>query len=642
MAAEFVQTTRLYARTVARIQPEWIEAIAPHVLKRSHSDAHWHPESGEACAFERATLFGLTVVPRRRVPLGPVDPARAREIFIEHALVDGDPRVEGAFVAHNEGVRRRVRAMEARLRRSDLLADAAALGAFFDSRLPPDVCSRASLRRWLAHAGAHDPEALCMTLADALAGPAPSIEPERFPDAIDLGLGAPVPVEYAFAPGDEHDGITARVPLESLGTLDPARAEWLIPGWLPDKVTALIKALPKPLRGGLPPAELTSWALARLEPSRGDLRDALSAALAARGVHVPRDAWPLSGIPEHLRLRVVVVDEQGREVASGRDAAALQHRLAERVRRALAGAAKAQFGRSGLTAWDFDDLPERVELTRAGVPVVSFPCLVDEGTSVTLTLADTPAAAAARTARGVRRLFALAARDELRRLVRALPERDAMLKHHAAIGPGPDLDSSLSDLMVERVFLAGHAPIRTRAAFDERLNACWGRLGATAREIGALAAAILAARHDAVRRFSGGTPRIWAPSVADIREQIAHLTPPGFLAGTPLERLREFPRYLAAVSHRLAKLRERGVGHDAQRLADLAPHWKRFTGALARLGLPPGTLPDDPEFHAYRWLLEEFRVALFAQEIGAAGKVSARRLDEQWARVRPDIAAPAA
>jgi ATP-dependent helicase HrpA len=363
-------------------------------------------------------------------------------------------------------------------------------------------------------------------------------------------------------------------------------------------------------------------------------------------------------------------------------------RLAGRARKALAGAARAQFGREGLTTWDFEELPERFELDRGGVTVVAFPALADRGECAALTLAETEAAASASTHRGVRRLLALACKDEVgHRLgtIGGAAAIESMYKWFAPLGPPAELRAALIDLIVERAFLYGQPAIRTREAFDQRQTANWGRLGQATIEVATGVARILESRHKVAAKLGSGVPRTWAVSVADIREHAAYLMPKGFLTLVPRERLAEYPRYVEAMWLRLTKLREDGSPREARALAELAPHWKRYTGWVARqaseakareaehagpeaggeavaggggggkpgkgtLALPaarraapvvpteaaawaarPGSLP--PAVEAYRWMLEEFRVSLFAQELGTALPVSGKRLDEQWGKV---------
>ncbi len=724
MAAEIVQTTKLYSRTCAKIEPEWIEHLAGHVVKRTYTDQHWHREGGHASVWERVLLFGLVVVPRRRANLGAIDPKAARDLLIHHALIMGEwpeGRRAQPFEAHNARIIEQVKTLEAKLRRTDLLADHAALHRFFDRHIPNDVYAVGPFDKWYMEKAKSQPRVLELRVSDVLAddaggagtGGSGDIE-SRFPDAIALTgtrNAEPAALEYAFEPGKEIDGITAILPITALPQLDPARCQWLVPGFLREKVHALLKTLPKSLRLQLDSGNTVSAGAAPGRVGLAILADecagvmtfaekplgaALSEAVEVlRSVRIPESAWQEQAIPDYLRLSVRVVDDHGKALGESRDIADLKARLAGRARKALAGAARAQFGREGLTTWDFDDLPERFELDRGGeggggggVTVVAFPALADRGEHAALTLAETEAAASASTHRGVRRLLALACKDEVAHRLSTFggpAPIESMYKWFAPLGPPAELKAALIDLIVERAFLAGQPAIRTRAAFEDRQTACWGKLGQATIEVVSSVARILESRHKVAAKLGSGTPRTWAVSVADIREHAAYLMPKGFLTMVPRERLAEYPRYVEAMWLRLTKLREDGSPREARALAELAPHWKRYTGWVARhasaakaneaehattdtytdapstpsikggtakgtLALPaarraapvvpteaaawaarPGELPQPLE--TYRWMLEEFRVSLFAQELGTAQTVSAKRLDEQWGKV---------
>lgn len=714
MAAELVQTTRLYARTVGKIQPEWLEQLGWHVLKRSYSDAHWQRETGQVCAFEKLTLFGLTVHARRRVHYGPIEPKLCRELFIHHALVEGelpgDP--PAPFLAHNAAIIEQAREMEAKARRSDILADTKARFAFYDARLPADVYSTGAFNKWRAAAERANPRLLFMSPRDAMNPAAPEVSPERFPDAIPLrgGLASlleprtdddgPVPtgqLTYVLDPGGEDDGLTLTVPLEALSQLDEHPLDWLVPGMLREKVAALVKTLPKHIRANLSADAVAEHAVESLPFGQGNLLSALSDAIRDKfKLVVPTDAWQPRALPTHLQMAVEVVDADGKSLGRSRDVASLKDRLAGRARAALAGVARQQFGQEGLSTWSFGDLPERFDLTRKGVTLTAYPAVFDRGDTVAVALADSPDAAARATHLGVRRLLALACKDELLHRLRAVATTDAMLKHYAPMGPPAELLADLVDLIVERCFLLNQPPIRTADAYEARLAACWGRLGQVAIETAGNVARILEARHRVAHRLAAGVPRTWADSVADLREHAEYLLPRGFVRLTPPDALAHFPRYVAAMQMRLEKLREGGTPREAKALSELLPAWKLFTAWAARRaaddtkaqieadelaarqhaaalagdsasqknpapsagGKKKSVLPTNrrsvpvlpteiaawflgaltagrvPEpVRAYRWMLEELRVSLFAQELGTAQPVSSKRLADQWAKV---------
>ncbi len=724
VAAEIVQTTKLYARTLAKVQPEWIERLAAHEIKRTYSDPHWNSEAGEASTWERATIFGIVLAPRRRVHLGPVDPGAARVLFIHHALVENDAGIEAPFVRHNVRLLEEAHTLEAKLRRPELMADVSARFAFFDRRLPRGVWSVPAFEKWRQEAERLAPQTLFMAMADVLAPEAAdAARPEAFPDSAALSADENGPrgdLTYRLAPGEESDGITLTLPIESLPLLDVDRCAWLVPGLLMEKVYALVKSLPKATRvalvdGGTGGRDVRPTGASPTQGSggetaggtrraaeqlagvlafgRGPLPAALSeAAEVLRGIGVPGAQWSLAGVPDYLRLRVQVLDRHGKELGVSRDAAEIKQRLAGKAQRAVAGLARAKYARSGLLTWDCGDLPATIEVDGPTGPVVAYPALVDEGDSAGLTLAETPEAAARLTRGGVRRLLAIACAEELSHRLRSLPTWDEMLKHYAPLGAAADLKSDLTDVIVERAFLAGEGDIRTAADFEAVQTAHWGKLAQATMEVGTLVATVLATRQRIAAKIGSGVPRTWAVSLADIREHAAFLMPPRFIRHTPFEHLRHMPRYVEGVWQRMVKLREEGSPREARALAEVGPPWKRFTGYVAAAhtralahdkaqagdtdappeeggrdvrptkpgegkkghALPPAkarrrgapSVPSDiaawtvletslpPEVRVYRWMLEEFRVSLFAQELGTAATVSLKRLDEAWAKVK--------
>ncbi len=676
MAAELVLTTKLFARTCAKVDPAWIEELAEHVMTRTGGDSHWDKDKGEAAVWERLTLAGAVVVPRRRAPLARIDPAAARTLFIRHALVRGELDTDAPFAVANRAVMARAASLEAKCRRRGMIRDESSLIAWFDSRLPKTILDRTTLEQFLS-TNPVATRALSIPLADVLTPQAiAAAGPDQFPDDITLD-GAVARLEYHLDPGKDEDGITARINLLHLPKLDDDRADWLVPGLLPDKITAIFKALPKQYRAPLESnakeslSSLAEQCASVMTFAKGPLAPALSEAIEVlRGVKVPPEAMLVS-VPDYLRMRVLVEDDHGKELAAGRDLAELRERLAGRLRRAQAGAARARFEQRGITAWTFGELPDDVPTVLDDQSVTAFPALIDDTNSVSLTLLDDASRAAEHTRLGIRRLFAIAAREELAHRIEVLPGWDEMKRQHKALGTDDELRDALSLLIAERVFLVGQPPVRNAQTFESRQLEQWGRLGQSTLEVGAAVAAMLESRFRVAGRLAGGTPRQWATSIADIREHAAYLMPRGFLRLTSWERLREYPRYAAALRARLFKLREDGRDVESASLASVLPHWKRFTGwvaaamsrerllaeqagdAAAKTGkskqplpgakraaptvnvdagewaLRPGALPKPVA--AYRWAVEEFRVCAFAPEIGGPA-ATAKQLDDLWSK----------
>ncbi|MCU0767132.1 MAG: ATP-dependent RNA helicase HrpA [Gammaproteobacteria bacterium] len=631
MAAELVETTKLYARTAARIEPEWVEAAAGHLVSRSWSEPHWEKGRGQVAAYEKVSLFGLTLVPRRKVNFGPIDPAQAREIFLRSALVDGDFETRAPFWRHNQDLIAYVHDLEAKSRRRDILVDEEALYAFYATRVPEDVYSTPQFEQWLRQASATQPKLLHLRLEDLLRQPLDA-DAAQFPDHLDLD-GLALPFEYRFEPGDEADGVTLVVPVEILAQVSEGRASWLVPGLLHEKIVALIRGLPKGLRRHFVPVpDVATHCRRALRPADTPLVQALGAELSRRGgVHVPEDAWDEAALPDFLRMRFRVVDGEGATIEAGRDLAALKRRHA-----GAAGAAqrlpRAGIERAGLKDFTVDPLPETVEMRRGGVRLRGYPALVDHGDSVAVEVLDAADRALAAHRAGLRRLLALRLGRELRETKRGLPGLERMRLQYAkaprpaAGGADRELADELVGLILDRTFL-GDGPLpRDRDAFEACLAAGQERLSAVVQEVGALAAAILE-RYQAVRQaLAGRIPPAWLPSARDAQAQLDRLVWRGFLLATPWERLVELPRYLGALAKRLEKL-QFGVTRDQQRMGEMAAidaQWRERAAQAERAGRADGRLDE------IRWLLEELRVSLFAQELGTAHPVSVQRIERRW------------
>ncbi|MDX1607404.1 MAG: DUF3418 domain-containing protein, partial [Candidatus Competibacterales bacterium] len=504
MAAELVETSRLYARTVARIEPEWIEQLAPHLVTRSHSQPHWEPRSARVKALEQVSFQGLPLVSGRTVNYGPIDPAGAREIFIREALVGGRLRTRGEFLAHNLALIADIHDLEARTRRRDLLVDEDTLFRFYDARIPAEVHDGPSFERWRRRAERNDPRLLCLTRDDLLEGQPAADTGEQFPDRLRLD-GLELPLSYRFEPGAEDDGATVTVPLAALNQVDPRRLEWVVPGLLAERMAALLKSLPKPLRKQFVPVpDYVRALLESLHPGQGGLIEAMSQRLEVMtGVEIPPSAWQPETLPPHLSLRLRVVDAEGRELAVGRDPEALQQRLHAQARDDFSDHGQQTLERDRVSDWDFGELPESVPFERAGVALRGYPALVDEGENLALRLLDTPEAAAATPRRGVRRLLARKLRVPLRELRRSLPHLQQMSLHYLGIGSQAELLDDLLDTALERACLDDAPTPRERSAFQACLERGRPRLVATARELAERVADILQRHHRIRARLEG-------------------------------------------------------------------------------------------------------------------------------------------
>jgi ATP-dependent helicase HrpA len=616
VAAELVETTRLYARTVAAIDPKWLEELGGHLLQRERHDPRWERGRGEVTALERGTLYGLPVYVNRRVPYAGFDPAAAREIFIRSALVEGELDTRAPFFAHNRRLVAEIERLEHKSRRPDILVDEELIHAFYDERLPPEVNGAASFERWRAQAEREAPRLLFLSRADLMRHEAAGVTTENFPPSLQLGANR-YSLEYHFEPGSARDGVTLAVPLALLNQVPLERTQWLVPGLLREKVRALAKSLPQRLRHKLGPLEDFASAFTRdIPPSDTSLAAALVRYIRAeRGIEVPTDALRPDAVPLHLRMNFRVLDEHGRQLALGRDLAALKHELGEQARSVLAAEAPVAAAER-YTGWTMGPLPELLEIERGGQTLIGYPALVDAGEAVTLEVFDSPEAAREAHRAGVRRLLAIAFRERIRDLERSL-ERDATL--------GP-LKSDIVAAALERTFFAESVP-STPEDFAARVAQGRSRFNLIAQEITRTVAAVLAERA-ALDRKLAGIAKAFPQAAAEIRDPVARLLAPGWVARTPWQRLQHLTRYLKAAALRADKLRA-----DPQRdrrlageLAALEAPYRREVAA--RAGAVSG------ELEQFGWLLEELRVALFAQELRTPVPVSAKRLARLWQTVR--------
>jgi ATP-dependent helicase HrpA len=641
VAAELVETARLYARTVARIEPEWIEGIAGHLIKRHYADPHWEKDAGQVAAFERVTLYGLTLVPRRRVNYGPIDPATSRELFLRGALVDGELRTRAPFFQHNQHLLEEIEGIEAKSRRRDVLVDEETLYAFYAERVPEGIYSAAAFERWRKEAERREPRLLFLTREYLMRHAAPGVTAEQFPDRLrvrDLDL----PLAYRFEPGHEEDGVTVSVPLAVLNQLPPEPFEWLVPGLLKDKVLALLRALPKSLRRNFVPApHYADAAVGALAFREGMLNAALARVLQRMtGVAVPLDAWRPEELPPHLRMHFRVLDERGKEAAKGRDLEALQQRFGARAQETFARLPTSQYERNGITRWDIGDLPDRVPIERHGMRLQGYPALADQGDAVALRLVDAPEAAAREHRAGLRRLFLLQCAQQVKYLERHLPGIGTSCLQYAALPAAPgerspetppceELKRDLIHAAAERVLLGDGPLIRTASEFEARCLQAQKTLIETANELAGLVGRVLAEYHEVARRLAGPAAPATIDAHRDVREQLTHLVHRGFVAHTPWETLTHFPRYLKAIRLRLEKL-PNAPGRDRERILEIAPLWRAW---LQRAEHDRKCGVEDPELECYRWMLEELRVSLFAQELRTPAPVSVKRLQRQWERL---------
>ena len=625
LAAELTETTRLYARCAARIEPEWVEAVAGDLVEKAHFDPHWDKERGEVVASERVTLFGLPLVARRRVSYGAIAPGAAREVFIREALVAGELDSPAPFLAHNRSLVAAVAELEHKSRRQDVLVDEQTIEAFYAERVGPAISSRVAFERWRRAAEAEDPQRLFLTRDRLMRHAATAITAEAFPEFLELG-GMRLPLQYRFAPGHPQDGLTLSVPLALLNQLDVARLSWLVPGMVREKVTWYLKALPKGWRSRvLPVPEVVTAFLDDCPAGPGALREVLRAFLAKRlGTAVPAEVWSAALPPPHLRVNVRVVDAGGRELATGRNLAALRAQLGEAAQLDFAAAAPA-LERKGIRSWDFGDLPESLIVERGGRRLTGYPALVRDGQAVALSLLDTREAADAATRAAIIFLLRIQLKDALRRWEKGTP---GFAQAALILKPALATEGLLADVLAavyDRALLGEDPLPRSERAFAEQVKRARVRLPAVAESAFAMLTAIAAAYHALAQRLAA-LPAAQQRLAADVAAQRDRLVGPGFFAATPWNQLVHLPRYLQALDRRLAKFAE-NPARDAKHAQAVAVFWERYREreqALRGRALP------DPALEAFRWLVEELKVSLYAQELRTPQPVSYKRLEKAW------------
>jgi ATP-dependent RNA helicase HrpA len=622
MAGELQETTRIYARNVARIEPDWIEKAAAHLVERTHVEPHWDKARGEVVACENVSLFGLVLVARRKVAFGKLDPARARAIFIEGALVAGEFESPHPFWAHNRALIREIEDLEHRARRPDVLVDDRALFAFYDARLPDEMRDSRSFDTWYKAASARDAKLLFLSRADLMRHGAESVTEELFPRELRMGEAA-FPLAYRFEPGHPMDGVTMNVPLALLNQVDDAAVDWLVPGMIREKVGWTMKALPKRIRTQLIPVpEHTTKFLEQFAPGEKTVKEAVLAyASKASGERLDAEIWSKEDPPPHLLMNIRIVDDAKRELAMGRDLVELRQRLGEAASITLAKS-KPGMEREGITTWDVGDLPEQVSFRRGNQTLTAYPALVDDGAVVSLRVMDTPDKARDAHREGVKRLMALDLKEQVRALDRGLPGFNPLaLKYNTTIA-ADKLKADLIEAILDRAFIGEDVVPRTQKAFEEQKKRAKARLPAVTEAASRHAAAI----GDASQQFLQAVAQNAALGrvVQEVKGQRERLVYPGFLARTPWERLEHIPRYLRGYALRLQKYRA-GSERDQRHAPTVQGLWNEYE---ARLKSDRDAGRHDEKLEEFRWLIEELRVSLFAQELRTPFPVSAKRLQK--------------
>lgn len=635
LAGQIIETTKLYARCVADIDAEWIEAAAGGLIRRAWSEPHWEKRRGEVVAMERGTLYGLTIYQQRRVSFAPHDPKLARELFIREALVAGELDAKLPFFQHNQRLVREIEELEHKTRRPDVLVDDELIFSFYDRELPQDVCSLKTLEKWLAEERKKNPKALELTKDELMRHGAEGVTNDWFPKSIRMA-GIDMTLSYQFEPGSPRDGITMTVPLFALNQLDPVRAEWLVPGMVKEKAQVLLKSLPQKIRRNCVPdyaaGFLTRSGGGAPQP-RGFLEVLADDVRSETGVPCQPSDFKVEQLPAHLILNFKVIDEHGRQLAMGRNLSQLRAELGAEAQEtfrnvAQQDAAVAKDLADQITNWTFGELPELMEIQRRGETLIGHPALVDEGDACAIEVFDDPLEAQKAHRKGLRKLFRLTLREQVKFVERSLRDL-GRVQMQASVVPGlaknfenfDDLENDVVDCVLEATAMADPLPTDEHS-FQARREDARGRLSLVAGEVSRLlteVATIAGTIPLKLKRMSQEKSLC-----EDVTRELEGLFPPHFLLSAPLNQLMHYPRYLKAIVYRLEHFSddpERDASRQAQ-IERLALPWQR--AVAARRGQP------DEHLEEFRWMLEELRVSLFAQQLRTPMPVSVKRLERIW------------
>lgn len=632
VAGELVETSRLFARSVARVEPAWIEKVGAHLIRRNWSDPRWEKRSGQVVANERATLYGLQIYAGRRVHFGRIDPVQAREIFIQQALVPGDITTQLPFMRHNRQLIAKIEKLEHQTRRPDILVDHALIYAFYDAQLPDNVYQTTTLERWYKGLDKAAQQALHLDRDALMRHDAAGITTDVFPRKV-VWQGVEMTLDYHFEPGSVRDGVTLTVPLFALNQIVPERCEWLVPGMLKEKVQLLLRSLPQRIRRHCVPlpdyAEgfFDRWFEHASDP-KSSLLDAIARDMHQQlGLRPSRSDFKPETLPAHLFMNFKVVDEHGRMLSGGRnlDQLKAEHQLqAQASFQKVAGrdqdVAQA-LTHEGLTSWTFGDMPELLEIRRNGQSFIGYPALVDKGKHCDLDVFDDPDQARTAHRAGLSRLFRIVLRDQVRFLEKNLNDLTRMALLYISLGTQDDLRDQIIDKAIEQACLVEPWPTN-EAEFMSRCEHGKGRLGLLAQEIARLVKQILTEWAAVQKKLA--QVKMHEASYADMQAQLRTLMHKGFIRDTPYEQLRHYPRYLKAVSVRMDKLRT-DPKRDVRWLADMASLLAQYDRRRAALKGKHDAALDD-----FAWMLQELRVALFAQELRTPTPVSVKRLQRAW------------
>lgn len=641
MAAEITETTRLFGRCVARIESDWVEKVGAHLIKRQYFDPHWEKKAMQVAGWERTTLYGIVINPKRRIHYGPLAPSEAREIFIRQGLVGEEIEESFAkrwpFFQHNQKQIRDIEKIEHKQRRQDVLVDDELIFAFYDHIIPEDIHNGATFDHWRKTAEQENPKLLFLAKDDLMRHSAAGVTTEAFPHKLKAG-GVEYALTYHFEPGSPRDGVTLTLPLAQLNQIPAARMEWLVPGLIKEKLVQLIKTLPQKIRAKLVPVpEFVEEFLSTVEGNDRKLNQGIinpliefileARGLNARGWAVTPDAFRPDALPPHFSMNYKLIDEHGRQLDMNRSLVALRGEWGKEAKEEFAELHETPSEYTKLTDWTFGELPELMEVPVGKQTVIGYPALIDDGETVSLKVFDSAEEAADAHRKGLSRLFMLQFREQVKYFDKNVPGLTQMAMQYMTLGSSDDLKRQIVELTFERACLTEPLPT-TPDAFKARCAEAKARLGLIMQEVCRMVGTVLTEWQTVVKKLPAF--KVHTAAVADIEAQLKRLIGKNFVVDTPFERLQHYPRYLKAVGVRLDKLKA-NPARDAGAMAEYGPLWTNYERRaiqLAKLGAV------DPQIEQFRWLLEELRVGLYAQELRTPVPVSVKRLQKQWESLR--------
>lgn len=634
VAAQLLETSRLFAHTVGKIEPDWVLACAEHLVKRNYFEPHYNPRSGAVMAFEKVTLYGLVLVDKKRIHYGKLDPTVARSVFIREALVERRYRGKGKFFKHYGDLLTELEDLEAKSRRRDIVVDDEVVFRFFDERIPAEIVNLAGFEKWRKQAEQKDPQLLFIPRELMMQQDAGHVGEAQFPESLING-GIEYPLSYHFEPGKPEDGVSIQVPVGALHQVPAARLQWVVPGILRDKCIALVKNLPKQYRKYFVPVPAAvDKALPRMQPGNVPLWQSLAHELKRQTAQtLPEDTWKSAeqGVEDFFRFNIQVLDEKGQRLDQGRDLQTLQTRYRDRVQQELASAGD-DFEREGITRWDFGELPQTYQLDQGGLKVRAYPVLLANKDSVDLKLLDNPDEAQRLTRAGICRLAILQLPEQVKYLRKELLKGKELGLSAADLGRREEVADDILMAAVYECFWSDENWPRTEEDFVSSLDKR-EKLIAVAQEFAALLIKALAQLVPLRKQIKQQKNLAVAMAVGDVNRQLSSLFYRGFLFHTPLEWLRQYGRYLKGIELRLEKA-ALDPNRDRRLTAECQEAEEPYQAAASKS--EPLLLAGDPALVQYRWMLEEFRVSLFAQSLKTLMPVSIKRLRKLWSEIQPD------